>query len=102
MAILRQNNCITKCWRTLFGKIISQQVTHYQNWRLKWWLTTRVFHLDIISGVGIVACRAKIFGKKVGASFAAPTDSKNQKKHPKSSRGKNFAVLGNGQRRLIE
>lgn len=43
-----------------------------------------------------------MFAKKTKASCAGLTVCNNQKKDFESSRGKDFARLSNGQRRLIE
>lgn len=69
---------------------------------MEWRLTTRVFDLVAVGGVDIVASGTGMFAERAEASCTGPAVSKDQEKHPGSSRSKDFAGLGNGQRRLTE
>lgn len=72
-------------------------------WRLvEWRLTTRVFDHIATGRVDIVAFGAGMSAKRAEASCSSPAVSKNQKKNPGNSRGKDFAGFGNGQRHLTE
>ena len=71
-------------------------------WGLEWQLTTTVFDLVAVDGVGIIASGAEIFAKKAKTNCAALNVSKNEKKHLRSSWGKDLVKLGNGKRRLTK
>ena len=86
----------------LLSEIIGQWVTHCRKRRVEWWLTTKIFDLVAAGRVGIVASGAGIFAKRAEASCSNPAVSKDQEKNPGSSRDKDFAGFGNGQRRLTD
>ena len=91
-----------RCQRGLLSAIIGQRVRCCHKWRVEWRLTTWVFDFVAVGGVGIVASGVGMSVKRAEVSCGGSTVFKDQEKHPGSSRSKDFAGLGNGQRHLIE
>lgn len=86
----------------LLSAIIGQRVRCCCKRWVEWRLTTRIFDLVAIGGVGIVASGVGMFAKRAEVSCGGLSVSKDQEKHPESNRGEDFAGLGNRQRHLIE
>lgn len=86
----------------LLGAIIGQRISCCYNRQVVWRLTTRIFDVVAIGGLGIIAFRVGIIAKKAEVCCANLAVSNDQEKHLGSSRTKGFAVLGNWQRRLTE
>ena len=71
-------------------------MTCYRKQRVEWRLKTRVFNLVAAGRVGIITSGAGMFAEKAETSCFSLAISKDQKKYPGSSRGKDFAGFGNG------
>lgn len=82
--------------RGLSGAIIGQRVSCCYKRRVVWRLTTRVFDLVTVGGVGIVASRAGMFAERAEVSCVGLAVSNNQEKHLGNSQGEGLVGLGNG------